>query len=92
MNQDFNVQNVLTLITQIVKDINTSLRSKDYNTLVLKFNTFSKILEVLGINLFIKKMNDEELDAYTKWNDARINKDFELADKYRQKLVEWKIL
>ncbi len=92
MNQDFNVQNVLTLITQIVKDINTSLRSKDYNTLVLKFNTFSKILEVLGINLFVKKMNDEELDAYTKWNDARINKDFELADKYRQKLVEWKIL
>ena len=92
MNQDFNVQNVLTLITNIVKDINTSLRAKNYDLLVTKTNTFKKILDVLGIDLFVNKMNEEELENFKLWNEARINKDFERADFYRQKLVEWKIL
>ena len=50
------------------------------------------IFNVLGINLFINPMTDEQLDVYKKWNDARINKDFDSADVFRNKLVEWKIL
>lgn len=92
MNQDFNVQNVLTLISGLVKEINTSLRAKNYNELAVKLNTFKKILDVLGIDLFVNPMNDEELDIYTKWNTARINKDFENADKYRNMLVDRNIL
>ena len=92
MNQDFNVQNVLTLINDIVKEINTSLRSKNYDETAIKLNTFKTIFDVLGINLFVEKMNDEQLDAYTKWMEARNNKDFETADIYRNKLIEWKIL
>ena len=92
MNQDFNVQNVLTLLTSINKEMNTTLRSKDYDRLALLTNTFKTILDVLGINLFVEKMNDEALDIYKKWNAARINKDFEAADKYRNMLVEWKVL
>ena len=34
----------------------------------------------------------EELDIYVKWNQARENKDFQSADKYRNMLIEWKIL
>ena len=37
-------------------------------------------------------MNNEELDAYTKWMEAINNKDFETADIYRNKLIEWNIL
>ncbi len=92
MNDDFNVQNVLTLITNLVKDVNTSLRSKNYDVLATKLNTFKTILDVLGINLFVNKMNDEELDVYKLWNEARLNKDFAAADKYRNMLVDWKIL
>ena len=92
MNQDFNVQNVLTLVSGLVKEINTSLRSKDFDTLAVKFNTFSKIFDVLGIDLFVKPMTSEELDIYVKWNQARENKDFRSADKYRNMLIEWKIL
>ena len=92
MNQDFNVQNVLTLISGLVKEINTSLRAKNYDELAVKLNTFKKILDVLGIDLFVNPMNDEELDIYTKWNTARINKDFESADKYRNMLVDRNIL
>ena len=92
MNQDFNVQNVLTLINDIVKEINTSLRSKNYDETAIKLSTFKTIFDVLGINLFVNEMNNEELDAYTKWMEARNNKDFETADIYRNKLIEWNIL
>ncbi len=92
MNQDFNVQNVLTLITTIVKEMNTLLRSKDFDKLAIKLNTFITILDVLGINLFIDKLDDEKCNVYKLWNEARNNKDFEAADKYRNQLVEWNVL
>ncbi len=92
MNQDFNVQNVLTLLTTLVKDINTSLRSKNYDVLAIKLTTFKEILDVLGINLFIEPLNQEQLDIYSKWNEARLNKNFNDADLYRNKLAEWNIL
>jgi cysteinyl-tRNA synthetase len=87
-----NVQNVLTLITDIVKEINVYTRSKDYDNLLLEVNTFKKILDVLGINLFIEEMNEEQLKCYKDWQDARTNKDFAKADIYRAKLLEWNIL
>jgi cysteinyl-tRNA synthetase len=92
MNQDFNVQNVLTLITTIVKEMNTLLRSKDFDKLSIKLNTFITILDVLGINLFVDKLDDEKCNVYKLWNEARNNKDFEAADKYRNQLVEWNVL
>lgn len=92
MNQDFNVQNVLTLINDIIKEMNVSLRNKDFDTLAVKLNTLSKILDVLGINLFVEKMNAEALEVYKNWNDARLAKDFAKADIYRNKLIELNIL
>ena len=92
MNQDFNVQNVLTLINDIIKEMNVSLRNKDFDTLAVKLNTLSKIFDVLGINLFVEKMNAEALDVYKNWNDARLAKDFAKADIYRNKLIELNIL
>lgn len=92
MDDDFNVQNVLTLINNIVKALNTSLRAKDYETLALKLHTFETILDVLHINLFVDKMTDEQLSVYKDWQEARLNKDFEKADIARAKLVEWKLV
>lgn len=92
MNDDFNVQNVLTLINDLVKEINVLTRSKDYDKLIIKVNTFKKILDVLGIDLFVKEMTEEQLEAYKLWQEARLNKDFETADIYRQKLTDWNIL
>ena len=92
MNQDFNVQNVLMLINQIIKDVNTSLRAKNFDLLATKVNTLKVILDVLGIDLFVNKMNEEELEVYKKWIEARLAKDFQSADIYRNKLVEWKVL
>ena len=46
----------------------------------------------MGVNLFVEKMNEEQLSVYKKWMEARLNKDFQTADIYRNKLVEWKVL
>lgn len=92
MDDDFNVQNVLTLINNIVKVMNTSLRAKDYDTLALKLHTLEVILDVLHINLFVDKMTEEQLAVYKQWQEARLNKDFEKADIARAKLVEWKLV
>ena len=92
MDDDFNVQNVLTLINNIVKAMNTSLRAKDYDTLALKLHTLEVILDVLHINLFVDKMTEEQLAVYKEWQEARLNKDFEKADIARAKLVEWKLV
>ena len=92
MNQDLNVQNVMMLIEQIVKELNMAIRNKDLELVSVKFNTLDKILNVLGIDLFVKKMNDEQIEVYKKWNEARIAKDFEKADVYRNMLVNWEII
>ncbi len=92
MNQDFNVQNVMMLIEQMIKDMNVAVRSKDVQTTSKLYNTLQKILKVLGINLFVHSMTEEQVEIYKKWNQARESKDFDSADVYRKQLVDWNIL
>lgn len=92
MNQDFNVQNVMMLLEKIVKELNTDLRSKNLERIPLEVNTMRKILEILGIDLFVSPMTKEQLEVYKKWNQARSDKDFTSADFYRKQLADWGIL
>lgn len=88
MNDDFNTQNVYTLILQLLKEINIAIRSKEYSVLSLKFNTMHKILDIFGFNFTYNKLSLEDKYIYLKWMEARSNKDFDLADKYRNILSE----
>lgn len=92
MNQDLNVQNVMMLMEQVVKDINIAIRTKDGMSLCAKWNTLDTILKVLGINLFVNPLTEEQLEVYKKWNEARAAKDFSAADQYRQRLMEWHLV
>ena len=87
MNDDFNTPNVYTQILQLVKDINVSVRSKDYATLSIKFNTLKEILDVFGFEFEYKKLTDEDRVLYENWQKARMDKDFEKADIYRKELT-----
>ena len=91
MNQDFNVQNVMMLIEKLVKDLNVSVRSKAFEGLEKTWNTLHKILSILGIQMYVTPMKNDQLEVYRNWNEARKNKDFEAADIYRQQLVNWGI-
>lgn len=92
MNQDFNVQNVLMLINDIIKEINTTLRAKNFLRLASLVNTIKVIIDVMGINLFVEKMSDSVLAVYKEWQEAKNNKDFAKADLLRVKLEEEHIL
>ena len=92
MNDDFNTPNVYTLILQIIKDINVSIRSKEYEDLAVKFNTLVEILDVFGITFEYHKLTDSDREIYSLWQEARVNKDFEKADFYRNELVNRGVL
>jgi len=92
MNDDFNTQNVYTLILQLVKDLNVSIRGKDYETLAIKFNTLREILDVFGFEFEYHKLTPEDREIYSLWQEARSNKDFTKADEYRSQLVSRGIL
>ena len=92
MNDDFNTPNVYTLILQLIKDINVSIRSKDYITLAVKFNTLTEILDVFGITFEYHKLTESDREVYNLWQEARTNKDFEKADVYRNELVNRGVL
>ncbi len=83
MNQDFNVQNVMTLINDNIKIMNQALRNKEYDLLSSKLNAFKKIMDIFGLNLKVELLNQEDLTIYKNWMNARNNKDFTLADSYR---------
>ncbi len=90
MDDDFNTPNVLMLISNILKKINTKMRSKeDFSS---DFNTLDTILNVLGTIPTKPVIDSEAKECYAKWNEARVAKDFEAADKYRNILVEKGIL
>ena len=94
MKDDLNTPNAYMVIFDTVKLLNQNLRTKDidYNEVSKNYNAIIKMLDILGI--FIDKviLTEEDKDIYNKWNDAKSNKDFETADKYRAVLTEKGIL
>ena len=50
------------------------------------------MLEILGIFIPKTVLSDEDKKIYNSWNEAKANKDFETADKYRMQLMEKGIL
>lgn len=92
MNQDLNVQNVMMLIEQIMKELNMAIRQHQLSLVAEKWLTIDCILKVLGINLFVEKMSDEQKQVYSSWLKAREDKDFDLADQCRNQLISWGIL
>lgn len=92
MNDDFNTPNVYTLILKIVKELNICTRNKNLEINNELCNTLILIFDTLGILLPYKTMEDEDIEMYNLWDEARINKDFEKADLYREKLVSRGVL
>ena len=82
------------VIYDTVKLLNQNLRTKDidFNEVAKNYNAIEKMLEILGIFIDKVVLSDEDKDIYNKWNEAKANKDFESADKYRAVLTEKGIL
>lgn len=84
MDDDFNTPNVMTLVYEIVKNMN---KETDGQRLGILLKTVQTILDILGVKVDFD-VSDESVEIYQGWQDARLNKDFEKADGLRQELIK----
>lgn len=91
MNDDFSTPNVITHLLNLVKELNNELRNKGENILLLT-NKILTITNVLGLVYNMPILTETQKETYNKWNETRINKDFEKADEYRNILINEGIL
>ncbi|SES19737.1 cysteinyl-tRNA synthetase [Gracilibacillus ureilyticus] len=95
MDDDFNTANAIAVIFELVKEANNYLKRKQTHTEVIQMfeNTFTVLLQVLGIFLEEDTLLDEEIEQLIEQRiNARKNKDFALADQIRDDLKERNII
>ena len=94
MADDLNTPNAYMVIFDTLKLLNQALRVKeiDFKAVGKEYNAIEKMLEILGIFIDRTVLSDEDRQIYRNWNEAKANKDFETADKYRSQLIEKGIL
>lgn len=94
MADDLNTPNAYMVIFDTLKLLNQALRVKDidFKAVGKEYNAIQKMLEILGVFIPKTVLSDEDKEIYQKWNEAKANKDFETADKYRNQLIEKGIL
>lgn len=84
MNDDVNTSNVITLILNEIKNLN---KINDIMLLNKTYNSVVKILEVLNL-MPEYELTNKIIEYNNKWQEARLNKDYQLADTYRGKLTD----
>lgn len=96
MDDDFQAQNGLTVVYEMVRDLNLAIEAEEVSKTVLEMmlNTLTELLAIFGLeNIYEKELLDEEVEALIKEREeARKNKDFDRADEIRDSLREQGIL
>lgn len=89
MSNDFNTANAITAIIKITKVINNELRNREirYDYLLESLKALKSMLWVLGIDVPVRKLTEDELKLVKEWTTAKLNKDFEKADILRQEIT-----
>ncbi|MEC4558826.1 MAG: cysteine--tRNA ligase ['Conium maculatum' witches'-broom phytoplasma] len=85
MQNDFDTPNVVTIIDQIIKELNKTHVLTEMSELQ---NTLLYLFQHLGISLPLKTITPQDVTLYQKWLQARQNKDFKQADLLRKLLEE----
>jgi len=90
LSDDLNTSLALTEILNQVKVLNQVMRVKEKDATIIskEYQTLLKMCDVIGFVFKPKQLNDEELATYKKWLGAKVEKDFEKADQYRDILIK----
>jgi len=91
MKTDFNTANAMTVLHEVIKQINIHLRQgeKSFGVLVQYLTLLEEIENIL--QLFIVKevhVSEDDILMYHDWKNAKAVKDFKKADTLRQQLAE----
>lgn len=96
MDDDFNTANAVSILFELSKEANKYLQEANTTEKVLMefLQIFNEILTVLGINMETKEaLLDEEIEELIqKRNEARKERNFQLADQIRDQLKEQGII
>ena len=90
MDEDFNTPNLITYLIDLIKQLNSAMRAnlpfiEIYDKIIL-------IVNILGLHYDLQELSVEDKDLYNNWNDAKKNKNYELADKLREQLINKNII
>ena len=90
LDDDMNTPNAYAVIFETVKKLNQTLRQReiDFAQVALYRNAVEKMLNVLGVVVDKPVIGETEKELFAKWNQAKAEKDFDSADKYRNELAE----
>jgi cysteinyl-tRNA synthetase len=93
MDNDFNTANAITALQAVIKLTNQNTRKpNNLDVLNQAFLVLKYMIDILGLDININRIKIEERAIYKEWQNARISKDFETADRLRKTLVEKGIL
>lgn len=96
MNDDFNVQNGISVVYEMAKQLNVySEKEKVYtDTINNLINTYKKVVEIFGISFNEEKelLDDTIEKLIQERNEARKNKNFKRSDEIRDLLKEQGII
>lgn len=94
LSNDLDTPNGFTTIFDGVKQLNTLLRTKDKDdqTIAALFHDLTMMLSILGIYFDLPQFDDEKINVYNQWIEAKKAKDFEKADGLREALMQWQLI
>ncbi len=90
MDEDFNTPNLITYLSELIKELNNKLRAKEDFT-----DSYDKILlitNILGLKYELPLLTDNQKALYNEWLTLRENKEFAEADKIRDILTNEGVL
>lgn len=94
MQDDLNTPNAFAALYDAVKVLNQTIRQRDVDFAALsdQVNAIEQMLRVLGIKQERLVLSDEDKELHRNWKAAVKEKNFDVADQYRAKLIEKGIL
>ena len=94
LSDDINLPNAITELLDLIKAANVELRKQDSDIKLLEnyFYALQDMIYVLGLHYDVKILDEEELNLYKEYLDAKTNKNFEKSDEIRKVLTEKSIL
>ena len=90
MNEDFNTPNLITYLSELIKELNTAIRSNTNTS--QSYDKITLINQILGLYYDLPNLTEADVNLYNEWLTARNNKDFKTADELRNTLVNKNIL
>lgn len=94
LSDDINTANAISELYQVVKKINTTIRSRDIDNDLLKglFFTLKDMLYILGLEIVYPILSEDDRQLLIKYDATKAEKNFALSDQIRQELINRGIL